>query len=392
MSDSHYELAVVGLGAMGAAALYQAARRGAKVLGIDRFNPPHHFGSSHGDTRITRQAIGEGEMYMPFIQRANQIWRELEVISGRDLYLESGGLIVAPKQGAAQFHAHGDFVERSAGIARDYHIQHEILNAAEVRRRFPNIIVPDSDRAYYEPGAGVLRPELCIQTQLELASQAGACIHTGEIVLDYQPGKDAVRVVTDKGSYYADKLILSAGAWMPGLLPAEYRRGLQVYRQVIYWFEVEDLDVFYPENFPWLIWIGDMLEDFFSAFPIPRDGVLAMKLVTEQYSQTTHPQEVDRVVAPEEAAWMYHHLTAPRLKGLRDKLLHAQVCLYTVTPDDHFVIDWHPASERVILASPCSGHGFKHSSAVGECLMELALDGVSQFDVSAFNLARLSAF
>ena len=391
MPAAPYDLIVVGLGGMGSAALYQAARRGAKVLGIDRFNPPHHFGSSHGDTRITRQAVGEGEMYIPFVHRANEIWRELESVSGRSLYLESGGLIVAPQDGAAQFHAHGDFVKRSASLARDYQIQHEILNAAEINRRWPNLTVPAGYHAYYEPGAGVLRPELCIQTQLELASQAGAGIHIQETVIDYAPGRDAVHLVTDKGSYTADKLILSAGAWMPDLLPVECRGGFAVYRQVIYWFEADEISAFYPENFPWLIWIGDAMTDLFSAFPAPRDGIPAVKVLTEQYIETTVAVTLDRVVKPAEAAYMYRHLTAPRLKGVRDKLVHADVCMYTVTPDEHFVIDWHPASERVIVASPCSGHGFKHSAAIGESLVQVALDGVSQLDVSDFSLARLSA-
>lgn len=390
MTDRHYNLVVVGLGGMGAAALYQAARRGVKVLGIDRFNPPHHFGSSHGDTRITRQAVGEGEMYMPFIGRANQIWRELESASGRSLYLESGGLIAAPAAGAAQFHARGDFVKRSASLARKYHIEHEVLKAAEVNRRWPNLNLPVGYRAYYEPGAGVLRPELCIQTQLELARQAGARIHTNEIVTDYELGDDVVRVMTDKDSYQTDKLILAAGAWMPDLLPAEHRRGFKVYRQVIYWFEADDISAFYPENFPWIIWIGDVSVDMFAAFPVPRDGISAVKVMTEQYTEATCPATLDRVVKPEEAAWMYHAMIAPRLDGLCDKLIHAAVCMYTVTSDDHFVIDFHPASERVVVASPCSGHGFKHSAAIGEALVQLALDGAAWLDISAFSLARLS--
>ncbi len=390
MTANHYELIVVGLGGMGTAALYQAAKRGAKALGIDRFNPPHHLGSSHGDTRITRQAVGEGEMYMPFIRRANEIWRELESVSGRDLYLESGGLIIEPQAAAAKFHAHSDFVGLSASLARDYHIRHEILSAAEVNRRFSNLTVPVGQHAYYEPGAGVLRPELCIQTQLELAQQAGAEVHTQEIVIDYETEREVVRVVTDKGSYQADKLILAAGAWMLDLLASEHRRGLRVCRQVIYWFETDDIRAFYPENFPWIIWIGDTLDDFFSAFPTPHDGTPGVKVMTEQYDKTTHPKTLDRVVKPEETDWMYHRLTAPRLKGVRDKLIRADACMYTLTPDEHFVIDWHPTSERVLVASPCSGHGFKHSAAIGECLAQLALDGTSQFDISAFNLARLA--
>ncbi|MDE2819100.1 MAG: N-methyl-L-tryptophan oxidase [Chloroflexota bacterium] len=386
---NQYDLIVVGLGAMGSAALYQASERGARALGIDRFDPPHTMGSSHGDTRITRQAIGEGEMYMPFIRRSNEIWRDLELSTGQKLFLESGGLIIAPESDAASFHVQGNFVALSVDIAEQYGIPHEVLDAGEIKRRFPMLTPGPVDRAYYEPGAGVLRPERCIQTQLELARQAGAAIGRDERMIRYQADARGVTVATDKGSYRADKLILSTGAWIGDLLPESYRAGIRVCRQVIYWFEAENLEAFYPENCPFVIWIGDRLEDFWSTFPVPRDGVRGVKLVTEQYHTSTHADELNRQVTAEETADMYHRLTAPRLKGLRENLIRADVCMYTVSVDEHFVIDRHPGSERVVIASPCSGHGFKHSAAVGETLVQLALDGGSDIDISAFALARL---
>ncbi len=388
MRTTGYDLIVVGLGAMGAASLYQASLRGAKVLGIDRFKPPHIMGSSHGDTRITREAIGEGEIYVPLVQRADEIWRELEAKSGRALFHRSGGLIISPPSAGATFHGAGDFVEVSAQIAARHGIAHEVIDAAEIRRRHPLLLPRDIDRAYYEPGAGVLRPERCISTQLELARQAGADIQTGEKVTGYQVDADGVTVTSEDGSCRADKLILSAGAWMADFVPQAYRASLRVCRQVIYWFEADDIRAFDPAVFPWVIWIGDRLDEFWSAFPAPRDGVAGVKLVTEQYHTATHPDEVNREVAKAECDDMYYRLTQPRLKGLRDKLVRADVCLYTVTPDEHFVIDFHPESERVVIASPCSGHGFKHSAAIGEVLARLALDGETEFDISGFGLAR----
>lgn len=385
----HYDVIVVGLGAMGAAALYQAGRRGAKALGIDRFEPPHTLGSSHGDTRITRSAIGEGEFYVPLVQRSDEIWRELESLSRTTLFHRSGGLIIAPPSSSATFHGEGDFVEASARVAKRHGITHEVIDAEEIRRRHPLLKPREIDRAYYEPGAGVLRPERCISTQLEQARQAGATIHTGEEVIGYQASAAGVTVTSERGAYNADKLILSAGAWMGDLVPDAYRAGLRVCRQVIYWFEADDIGLFDPEVFPWVIWIGDTLEEFWSTFPAPRDGVEGVKLVTEQYHTSTHPDEVCREVTADERDDMYNRLTQPRLKGLSDNLIRAEVCLYTVTPDEHFVIDFHPASERVIIASPCSGHGFKHSAAVGESLTQLALDGKTEFDISAFRLDRL---
>jgi sarcosine oxidase len=388
MTDKHYDVIVVGLGIMGVGALYQAAKRGTKVLGIDRFSPPHTYGSSHGDTRITRQAIGEGEMYMPFIRRSNEIWRELEEITNRKLYLETGGLVIAPADGGAQFHAHGNFVTRTAKIAASHSIDHEVLNAAETMRRHPLLKLRPQEIAYYEPEAGILRPELCLQTQLEQAVHYGATIHTNEIVTSYDATDQGVRVTTNKGGYQADRMVLAIGSWVLDLLAPEHRPGLKVYRQVIYWFEADNLAAFTEENFPFLIWIGDTLADFFSAFPMMRDGIQGVKVLTEQYTETTTPHTVERTIKPEEIKHLYH-MTQTRLNGVREKLVHADVCLYTVTPDEHFILDFHPESERVVVASPCSGHGFKHAAAVAETLAELALNGRSTLDISHFSLARL---
>ncbi len=383
-----YDLIIVGLGAVGAAALYQASQRDLRVLGIDRYDPPHNLGSSHGDTRITRLAIGEGEIYMPFIQRANDIWRELEAKSGRTLFHQSGGLIIAPQTGAAKFHADGDFVEISARIARQYGIRHELLDAAQIRRRFPLLTPRDSDRAYYEPDSGVLRPERCIQTQLELAVKAGAEIHTCEPVISYAAGENGVSVRTDKGDYQAEKLILCAGAWMTELLPEHCRRGLRVCRQIIHWYEADDPSLFAPDIFPYVIWISDTPDDFWSVFPAPRDGQPGVKMVAEQYHTSAPVESISREVTGEEIAAM-HRLTLERLRGTGAGSLRADVCFYTVTDDEHFVIDFHPDSRRIVIASPCSGHGFKHSAAVGESLMQMALDGRSALDVSGFALDRL---
>ena len=391
MTARHYDLIVVGLGAMGSAALYQASRRGATALGIDRFDPPHSLGSSHGDTRITRSAIAEGEIYIPFVRRSNEIWRDLEARTGRTLFHVSGGLIIGSDSSSA-FHFQGDFVETSARIAQKFGIPHEVFGADEIIRRFPLLRPRPDERAYFEPGAGVLRPERCIETQLELARQAGATIHTGEKVTGYEADAGGVTVTTETASYRAAKLILAAGAWIGELLPETHRGGIRVCRQLIHWFEAEDRSAFEPSRFPFVIWIGETLEDFWSVFPAPplEDGGMdGVKMVTEQYHTSTQPDEVDRVVTAAEKADMYQRLTRPRLKGLRERSLQAEVCLYTLTRDEQFLIDFHPATERVVLASPCSGHGFKHSAAVGQTLTQLALDGGCEFDISAFNLARL---
>ncbi|MYA93114.1 MAG: N-methyl-L-tryptophan oxidase [Chloroflexi bacterium] len=388
MAANPYDIIVVGLGAMGSATLYQASQRGARALGIDRYDPPHTLGSSHGDTRVTRLAIGEGEMYMPFIQRANQIWAELEAKSGRTLFHQSGGLIIAPERGAAKFHAEGDFVRLSASIAEKYSIKYEILTAEQIAQRFPLLKPRDCDHGYYEPESGVLRPERCIQTQLELALASWAVIRNCEAVLDYRADANGVTVWTGKDSYRADKLILCAGAWMSELLPATSRDKLRVYRQVIYWYEAQDQTLFDPAVFPYVIWIGDAPEDFWSVFPAPADALPGVKMLSEQYHSSQAVGAISREVTPAEIDDMRQRLASPRLRGITGRSLRAEVCLYTVTRDEHFIIDFHPGSRRVALASPCSGHGFKHSAAIGETLAQMALDGGAEFDVSGFALER----
>ncbi len=388
MSEHHYDVIVVGLGIMGAGALYQAAKRGANALGIDRFSPPHAHGSSHGDTRITRQAVGEGEMYMPFVRRSNEIWRELEQATQRNLYLATGGLIIAPQTGAAEWHANSDFVQETADLAAAHGIEHTILTADETMQRHRLLKLRPQERAYYEPGAGVLRAEVCVQTQIEQAVHHGAAIHTEEVVTGYEITPQGVYVTTDKGTYQADKMVLAGGAWMLDLLPAAYRPGLAVYRQVIYWFAADDLDAFTEENFPFIISLGDKQEDFYSAFPTLRDGIQGVKVLTEQYAHTTTAHTLDRVVKPEEVAHLYE-MTQTRLHGVSQTLVHADVCMYTVTPGENFIIDFHPESDHVVIASPCSGHGFKHSAAIGEALAELALTGTATLDIRGFSLTRL---
>lgn len=298
-------------------------------------------------------------------------------------------MIIAPQAGGAQFHAYEGFVQRTAGIARANNIAHAVYSADDVLERYPLFKMRPQDTAYYEPGAGVLRPELCIQTQLEQATVHGAAVHASETVTSYAATPGGVTVTTDKGEYTADKIVLAAGAWMVDLLKPEHCPGMDIYRQVIYWFEAEDITQFYDDKFPFVIWIGDSMEDFFSAFPTTHDGIQGVKVLTEQYVETTHPDEVQRTVTPEEVTNFYQRLTKTRLHGVRETLIHADVCMYTVTADEHFILDFHPESDRVVVASACSGHGFKHAAAIGESLAELALNGQSTLNIEAFRLARL---
>ena len=376
---------VLGLGAMGSAALYQLSKRGVSALGIDQFDPPHNLGSSHGDTRITRLAIGEGAAYTPLAMRSHQIWRELEAASGADLLTVTGGLVIGSPEGAGFFHGNPNFVRQTIESAQLYGIEHQILDGGAIRRRFPAFSVADDEVGYYEDEAGFVRPERCVGVQLELARANGAEVLPGTRVLGWQTAGDGVEVRTASGAVRADHLIITAGPWVSEMLAASFQPQLRVCRQVLYWFEVADVGPFEPGRFPVYIWDcgrGEVEGIYgFPAIDGPSGGI---KIATEQYHTATTPQEMDRNVSPREMQAMYERHVAPHLAGVGPNCLRALVCPYTVTPDSHFVIAPHPEVPQVLVASPCSGHGFKHSAAIGEALSQWVVDGAPQLDLSSF--------
>jgi sarcosine oxidase len=388
-----YDAIVVGLGAMGSAAVYQLAKRGAKVLGIDRFRPPHDLGSSHGETRITRQAIGEGEEYVPLALRSYEIWREIEAETGRNtgaLLTVTGGLIMSSTANTNLLHGSGNFLAQTIACAKKYGIEHSLLAADDIRQQFPQFAINGDEAGYYENEAGFLRPENCIKAQLELAKKYGAEIHFDEKVLSFNENEPGVEVVTEKGKHQASKIIISAGPWVNEFVSEEFRRLFKIYRQVLYWFELrEDADNYLLGNFPIFIWqFGRWVDDFIYGFPALDGKKGGLKLAAEQHVNTTDPDSPGDTVSDAESEKMYRQYIGPHFPGLTDRCVRAVGCLYTVTPDDGFVIDRHPQNENVLIASPCSGHGFKHSAAVGEILAELALDEKTRFDISRFSLGR----
>lgn len=382
-----WDVIVAGVGAMGSAALYQLARRGVRVLGLDRFQPPHDRGSSHGDTRITRLALGEGEQYVQFARRAHEIWRELETATGSVLLRQVGGLVYGSAESRKVAHGAADFLQTTINVAQHEAIPHEVLNAAEMRERFPQFKFRGDEVGCLEHTAGFVHPEACISAQLQMAQRHGAVLHSGEEVISWEKSGSGLRVNTEKGSYDAARLIMCAGAWLPGLV-AELGRNARVYRQVLYWFEPEGShEVFTPEHMPVYIRVAD--DRMFYGFPAINGASGGMKLAGEQFEKSDNPDQVSMQVSEEEVRAM-HALASPHVRVI-SRCVKTVVCKYTVTPDFGFVIDQHPESDRVWLASACSGHGFKHSAAVGEALAEVATqDGKTRFDLSAFRLGRFS--
>lgn len=381
------DVIVIGLGAMGSAACCQLAKRGAKVIGIDRYSPPHSFGSSHGETRITRQAIGEGEQFVPFAIRSHEIWRELELEgeTGAELLTITGGLIMSS---AASHPLHGNtaFLQTTIETAKKFGIKHRVLSSGEINDEFPQFSLTGDETGYFESEAGFLRPEACVATQLALAEKFGANLQLNERVMRIEKNGAGVRVVTEAGEYHAAKAIVSAGPWVNEFVPNAPKGQFKIYRQVLHWFDVShSYEQYTVGKFPIFIWtLGRWRDDYLYGFPAVDGHDGGLKVATEHYHVTTSPDEADRQVGPEEPAEIYERYVSKMLNGVGEKCVKSVVCLYTLTPDSNFVIDW--IDENVLVASPCSGHGFKHSAAIGETLAELALNGTSSIDVSSFSM------
>jgi len=381
---------VLGLGAMGSAALYHLAKKGVRALGLDRFSPPHPFGSTHGDTRVTRLAIGEGEQYTPLALRSHELWRELERETGKTLLTTNGGLIISSSARTSRTHVE-NFFQNTLAAARKFGIAHEVLDAQEIRRRFPQFNVADDERGHLEKEAGFLRPEACVAAHLTQAERSGAEIHRNEHVLTFHGSATGVSVTTDRGAYAAETLIVAAGAWLPGLIGEQLARHFTVYRQTLFWFDIEGaVAPFLPERCPIFIWELQRRKQGIYGFPAIDGAGGGVKIATEQYEDATSADAVRRNVTADEIRAMYVDYVVPYISGVADKCLKAVTCLYTVTPDFGFVIDRHPQCERVLLVSPCSGHGFKHSPAIGEALAELSTGGAARFDLAPFALKRFA--
>jgi len=382
-----FDAIVIGLGAMGSAALYQLAKKGNKVLGLDQFSPPHIYGSTHGETRVTRLAIGEGSHYTPLVQRTHELWREIERETGKSLLTTNGGLILSSRARTSINHV-AHFFKNTIEAAIEHGIAHELLDAESIRKRFPQFKIKDNELGYFEKDAGFVRPEECVSAQLGLAQKYGAEIRMNEKVMDYNAGRD-VLVKTEQHTYTAEKLVITAGPWVPELIDAEYSRHFKVLRQALFWFDIEkSFDHFTPDKFPIFIWeLQDNRQGIYG-FPAIHGPQRGLKIASEQYEITTTPHTVDRKVSQKEIRDMYEELVEPHISEVAPKCIKAASCLYTVTPDAGFVIDFHPKHQNVIIASPCSGHGFKHSAAIGELLSELVMEGKSRFDISKFRLNR----
>lgn len=369
-----FDVAIVGLGAMGSMAAWRLARRGCRVIGFDRFRPPHGQGSSGGLSRIIRECYFEQRYYVPLVRRAYELWAELERESGRSLYTRTGGLMIGRPESS--------IASGSVASARAFGIEAELLSADQVRRRFPAFRLRPDEVALYEGRAGALAPEACIESALGAARAAGAELRFDEPVLSWE-ATSPLRIVTARGVVEADRLVLAAGAWMAGPLP-RLSVALRPTRQVLFWLEPNGgRGPFQPDRFPVFIWEWSEGRAIYG-FPDQGAGV---KVAIHHEGTPADPDRVDRAVAPGEEAPVLEILkeVIPDAVG---PVIRSAACLYTNTRDEDFVLDLHPADRRVAVASPCSGHGFKFASAIGEVLADLALEGRTAIDLAPFRIDR----
>jgi sarcosine oxidase len=370
-----FDAIVVGLGAMGSATAANLASKRMRVLGLDRFHPPHDFGSSHGLSRIIREAYFEDPLYVPLVQRAYQLWQELEQRSSRKLLWRTGGLMLGSPDGVLVTGA-----TRSAEIHK---LPHKILSALEVRRQFPAFEPAEEMSGVWEPRAGVLFPELAIQSQLEFAAKDGAALRFNEPMLKWEAFRDGVRIHTANSAYTAGRLVISSGAWLTSLV-ADLPLPLKVERQVLFWFEPRsNPEVFLPTICPVYICEHEPGR-FFYGFPDLGGGV---KIGVHHEGAIADPDALDRTVKGSEIDFARSLLERflPRAAGA---MRSSAVCMYTNTPDEHFILDFHPRFPQVLIASPCSGHGFKFAPAIGEIAASLLIDQPTPFDVGLFKISR----
>ncbi|MFT3683798.1 MAG: N-methyl-L-tryptophan oxidase [Phycisphaerales bacterium] len=375
-----YDVIITGLGAAGSAAAFHLARRGLRVLGLDRASPPHGIGSHGGLTRMIRLLYAEHPGYVPLLHRAYELWCELERASGKSILHQTGGVYFGPESSR--------FVTGTLDAARQHRLAHEVVGGAEMASRFPLFRPPTGSVAIVDPAAGFLLADRAIESHLQLARGHGATLRMNEPVLEWHADAGGVAVRTAAGQYEASRLILAGGAWMPDLLGEQLRLPLKVTRQTLCWVGPKDPAPLTLGRLPvWAMTLDG--RTLYYGFPITPDGSggAGFKLAHHAPFELFDPHSADRPVRPEDAAAPLAFLRE-HIPSAHGPLKDVRVCLYTSTPDEHFVLDAYPLHQNVIVASPCSGHGFKFAPVVGEVLADLAEHGRTRHQIGFFSAHR----
>jgi sarcosine oxidase len=371
-----YDAIVLGAGGVGSAVMWQLARRGLRVLGIDRFHPPHDRGSSHGQTRIIRQAYFEHADYVPLLLESYRLWEELEQLAGRQLKRETGLIQVGPADGVV--------VPGVLSAAEQHGLDVEWLSAREVEQRWPAFRVLEDSVGVFERRAGLLHVETCVQACLDAAKATGAELLTGVEVFDWSSGAD-LTVHTSAGDFGAARLVITAGAWAGPLL-APLGVELQVRRKVQMWFDSGEAKMQADAGFP--CFLAELPRGTFYGFPVI--DARGLKAADHSGGEVVRdPLAVDRSLRDADQAPVEHFLNA-HLPAIKTPCREHAVCLYTMSPDEHFIVDRHPDDPRIVFAAGLSGHGFKFTLVLGKALADLAIDGESGCPIGFLSLRRFA--
>jgi sarcosine oxidase len=374
-----FDVIVVGLGGMGSAAAYHLASRGKRVLGIEQYRAAHPNGSSHGDSRIIRQAYHESPEYVPLVRRAYELWERLEKDTGTNVLRLTGGLMIGPPGSSV--------VQGTVRSAAEHNLPIEVLDSSQLRRRFPVLNPRKDDSAVYEVRAGFLRPEAAIVSHLDLAAHLGAELHFEERLESWESEPSGrVRVVTSHGSYEGVNLVLAPGAWAPKVL-SELGIPFEVLRHAMCWFQPQcGIESFLPEYFPIYIWDVNGQQCFYG-FPATSGAEEGVKVAMHSGGDRCSPATISREISERDVQEVRNQIAAfiPSLTG---PLVKASACMYTMTPDEHFIVSLHPSFPNVAIAAGFSGHGFKFTTVVGEILADLIITGRTSHSIELFSPGR----
>ncbi len=377
MATERYDVIILGAGAMGCAAAWQLAERGRRVLALEQFQIAHDRGSSHGQTRIIRKAYFEHPAYVPLVHRAYELWTRLEQLRGVTLFERAGLLLLGSEEGR---------VIGSVRLAAAQHkLEIESLSAAEARQRFQHLRIDDDLVGLFEPDAGYLHVERCVETMAQAAQVAGARILPQTRVRDWVVRADGVRVATDAGEFWAERLVVTAGPWSAPLL-ADLPVTLEVRRKVQLWFAPRAAPPAVARRGP--VFAYELSHGFFYGLPLQDDG---LQKVAEHSGRelVANADALDRDLhaddTPRVSAFVERYLPE-----LAPRVVRHSVCMYTMSPDEHFIVDQHPRSPRVFLAAGFSGHGFKFAPLVGELLADLVVSGRAAESAAFLRIGRFS--
>ena len=375
---NEYDAIVIGVGGMGSATLYHLARRGWKVLGLEQFDIPHEMGSSHGYSRMIRYTLQEHPSYVPLVRRAYELWHQLENASRERLLVTTGSIRAG--------HAESEYLLGAVAACEEHSIPYEVLTGTETNRRFPGYRFDQDIAAVYQADGGFLLPERCIVNHANAALEAGAEVHGRERVLDWAPLGEGVIVHTSRGSYQAGRLVITAGPWASKIAPGLAEVAVAE-RQVLGWFQPERPDLFRTDTFP--VFGMFVEEGRFYGFPVY--GVPGFKVGRSHHlHQTVDPDQLDRDIYDEDEA-VLRKFVERYFPSAAGPALSLKTCMFTNSPDGHFIIDLHPEFPQVSLASGFSGHGFKFASVIGEIMADLAMFGETTHDLALFRLDRFNS-